>query len=1576
MIRKNRDSGDPTPPALPNLIPGPEAGSQDDLNPALADIDQATFPGKFLGERPQQEAQGVRNKAMILRKFFPQEDVQVSQTRTVLVNGKPESKCRFHERGETAARIPDKTSSFKLVANFNSCRSGHYVVRWRVKLLENFNIPNGLWFIVSVTHSAEADVSGTLDVTFPADSLKLLECNKWYDLMLDEKLVIHPHLGTARVEAALCNIENIDRLEYSGLVVEHVEIRSMARAPEENPDIVSVLVPKTITPKFTIDTARAHPSTQSPSSAPITRLASSRDNRFIASLALAQDTACITVWDVSVMRDLANPEGYLDSIYRRSATAVVIHSGIGDLPIGLALSANGNQVAIFQEPKIGEWADGSRVERASFPFHFFDNPLAPQPSVSVSIDPVQDSNGDVRDESPNGGKPPGQGSQTGVLISTLDTSPEPLQLEQVDWEHDHLKSFIGFATFLPESGTIEIFPTAKSNDTVEDGDDVAPTESEPLEPTYTFFVACSGMYLDVFRISPEKRWKRIHTITLKDLLPTLSRRITSKMMMESITNNTFMWLEDGGRSCTIWNLMTGSNITYISSIEGGRFRGPSYRGHSRMAISPRESIVALASVDGSLTTYFSNTGVAINNRKFPGYKIEHVAFHGQDDMLFVMLRNSITYELSPRILDSFQLKYEVVSAPVPIPTIGTTLLTFFDVTGSWNTGVICEPNGDKINFYPSYQQTVSKLNKNSINVIKSDAKDVVFESSLNEDIQYRLRTGIHNDLLPEGDGALYWVLRVEVVEENLITGIHRIITSFVPEPWMRVKTSDAVHPEKLQSAFFVPCGTRFAVVGMQTLQIWNLPTVEGGKCSLQFIWSQPREGTDLMNGGIAYKSSRVQDYYLNILGASIYMDTETGNTTAEIKMNDKSNKRIVCLPGPRTMSARNAILHCFRSIHLLAAAYVFSFNEESKTTREASQWTFTFGDHAEAIVRFAREHINRMIPKSIFSSWRQDAPHHGMRKPRLKGRAKRRRKKQAAMAAMAANNDMPVVALDAVQPLPDGSASKPPADGRHNLHDIIAKIDDDSDSSSDEEIGGGHFQDEKDVDRPDVVTLLTLLLERPYLQRTNEVFMQSLLASPRGEWIPRESKYPNPIKHVIEARNGNLVGMFIDYCIRNAKSHHPAYMMPVIQSLNQLSDRYPGLLAEMFRKTSYVPVHNARYVASHAVVANSQRAKWLWSKLTFRKFDKSNNINDYVKPVFSLRSQLPFRTAGILRALGMRSSVQDTVRDKREDTFPAKLEGEDEKKKASPYSYKIYVAPFPKFSMYGKSRSWFKDRNASKSAFTDIAGQDCFDSPAMVATLEYKWHKFGFSYWVMRFMVVLCFFILMLIITSKQIQTASLQENLDAPPGDDALQFTHPSEIDIISRYLMGWRPLFKVSIVLGFALIVYELMQFYDSPKKYIRSPYNYLDLAACITPVVGCFLFLNTAPKSHESEGIDHGPEEIWVMSFSILFLYMNILFELRVIKHLGIVVNIILNITKRIAWFMLIFLLFLVGFTHALLHLLHTRDYCLQGDTDCQPDGDFPDAYPTNFFKALFASYFFLVSDLCPNLRFTLCYILMNA
>ncbi|KAF8936994.1 hypothetical protein BGZ58_003429 [Dissophora ornata] len=1482
---------------------------------ALQNIDSHELPDeKASGKRRQEEppVETLRSKDFSntsQRRFFCPESFTLSRARNVTITGKPEP--------DMAAQIPAMTSTFKLVAKFNNYSAGHYTVRWRVKALKDFCIPNGLHFVVNVSYKSEPDISGTLDVIMPPHRLNLLAKDRWYNLVLEEKLVIQPHNETASIEVVMSNNVNVDRDEYFGFAIEHVEIRPMNLRVENQRDITDFVVHRAAIPNFSIDFTKVRPTGQDssymPTDAPVTRLASSKGSRFLASLAQSQDMAYVTVWDMSILGNPSNPGRSMSKFYKSCAVVAIPHAGVGQLPIGLSISTNGDQVALFQEPKIGEWADGSKAEKAVFPFRLFNNPMVPQASVVVDVDPPLNLN--EKSEAPGGTASTGTRSRGNSNTASVGSPSEVLLLQDAPMEYELLQTFIGYGEFLPESKKSDwekndVNSALTSNvggaEDTEAGDDSkdSSNKNDSSEKT-SMFVACNGLYLDVFRISAEKRWKRAHTITQTGLLPTLSRRISCKMMMESISSNTFMWLEDSGRSCTIWNLLTGSNITHISSIENARFKGPTFRGHSKMAISPHESIVALASVDGSLTTYFANTGMAIDDRKFPGYKIEHVGFYAQDDQLFVILRNSVTFELSARILDTLQLKSEIFPNQVPIPTIGSTLLAFFYAKGYWNRGIICETDGSKINCYIAHQPSSSKVIKNSDTVLKAEPDDITYESLIDDNIQYHLATGIHRELLPEGDGVSYWVLRVEVLEENLTLRSKKVIFSFVPEPWMRVTTSEVVHPENLQTTFFVPCGTRFAVVGMQTLQVWNLPSAENSKCSLQFIWSQPRDDGDLEPGGIAHKSGRVRDYYLDTMNTQIYIDINTGNTVAEIKMNDKSKRKIVSIPGPGTIGARYAILYCFRSVHLLAASYAFSSRESKKTTRDSPALTFTFEDHADAIVRFTREHINRMMSIGVYSprKWGQQNNSRGPRKP-PSGKESRPIEDSANTSA---EHPTP---LGTITPLPEAENSRSPASvpGDAVIEDNIT-IHGNANRHDDDEDRPHHIHKRNpvgktgagSVSRPDVVTILTLLLDHPYLQSTNHIFVEGLLNSSNGDWIPRDNSALNPIKRVIESRNGPLLEAFVDYCIKNAKKYHPAYLMPAVQCLNELSDRYPIVLADLFRKASYVPVHNHSYVFSHAVIANPQYGGYIKSKLKFwrwftgQKFEKSNNINDYDKPVFSLRSQLPFRASSTLNIM----SVETSVRENRGEEFPPKRDPmEKEKKKMPAYSHKIYVSPFPKLSMYGPYRPWFKDRQAAKSAFTDIAGQDFFDSPAMVATLAFKWHKFGLFYWLLRFSIVIIFFLLVLVITAQQIYSARLPENGLAPSTED-----------LLGRYLTDYRPVFKGAIGFGFILIGYEFMQFIDSPSKYISSPYNYMDLAAYVTPVIGCFQFLSEKPAIDERTGIDGGPGQIWVMSFAILALYMNILFELRVIKQLGIVVNIILNITRRITWFFLIFGLFLV-------------------------------------------------------------------
>jgi len=149
-------------------------------------------------------------------------------------------------------------------------------------------------------------------------------------------------------------------------------------------------------------------------------------------------------------------------------------------------------------------------------------------------------------------------------------------------------------------------------------------------------------------------------------------------------------------------------------------------------------------------------------------------------------------------------------------------------------------------------------------------------------------------------------------------------------------------------------------------------------------------------------------------------------------------------------------------------------------------------------------------------------------------------------------------------------------------------------------------------------------------------------------------------------------------------------------------------------------------------------------------------------------------------------------------------------------------------------------------------------------------------------------------ITAKQIQISTLPDG-DAPTADE-----------IAARYLPKWRPVFMVTIAIGMLLIMFELLQAAYSPRKYFRydnhhsncplgcdccrpchlltaqyshsphrSPYNYVDLAAFVIPLTGCFVFLFAKPEtqiSGEQEIKKEGPEQFWFMGLGIFFLYLN--------------------------------------------------------------------------------------------------------
>ncbi|KAF9937590.1 hypothetical protein BGZ65_001360, partial [Modicella reniformis] len=395
----------------------------------------------------------------------------------------------------------------KFTAKFKEHEVGHYIVNWRVKLLEGFSIPNGLRFSVTVSYDAEpTDMSGSFDVIMSHEELE--ELGKGHpqglelDLELEELVVIQPyerktatqpnereaaiqpHERITAIKLSLSHIESERRLEHLGLQVEFVELRPFNADKEgkryEFPN--KHIVKRVAKSKFISETTEAprfwtvEPSGKG-AGIPITRLAWSKDSSFLAALSVEETFAHITVWDMKSIQNMPEQTGDESvlhpsyALHPSNATADITPDEIfNNLSIGLAISPKGDYVAIYQEPKIGQWSEGSRLPECSFPIRLFNNPLVPnQDSIAVKVE-----------------------------------ENAPPQLVQQIIHHRIFNSFIGYGAFLTEKYKIGW----KRNNAIYDNPCANIFEEEisssgikrPVSiRTDTLFIACNGMHIDVFK---------------------------------------------------------------------------------------------------------------------------------------------------------------------------------------------------------------------------------------------------------------------------------------------------------------------------------------------------------------------------------------------------------------------------------------------------------------------------------------------------------------------------------------------------------------------------------------------------------------------------------------------------------------------------------------------------------------------------------------------------------------------------------------------------------------------------------------------------------------------------------------------------------------------------------------------------------------------------------------------------------------------------------------------------------------------------------------------------------------------
>jgi WD40 repeat protein len=998
----------------------------------------------------------------------------------------------------------------------------------------------------------------------------------------------------------------------------------------------------------------------------ITRLAWAKDGWFLAALAVAKDEARIIIWDMSRVKDPSNPAADISGLHQNCVIATVEHQDIDQLSIGLAISAKGDQVAIYQEPKIGYWKAGSQLELCEFQLHLYNFVLDLNQQTGNRVSGNTLGRLELQVGHPHSMFDTFIGY--GAFLTNSDSGKWMREPEWMKKEPEWMKRESEWMKKIPEwmkelewmkkkpdpsrIGTVGVEDCGTDDGEEEErSDDINHTGSSEDSTVWTFFAACDGIYIDIFEISPELKWTHIHAIQLTVLVPTLNWRATCLMMMETMTtSDTFMWLEDDG-CCSIWDLQNGSNITYISCKKNSTFYDTNIREAVRMAISPDGSIVASADSDGTLTTYYTRTGIEINNRRFLCHKVEYIGFHGKNNQLFVVFRDTVTFKLSSKILDPLLLKSDTTARTVPVPMIGTAIFAFSDKKGFDVEGLVCEANGSRIRCYISHESGGSEVALDESTRV--DTSTLQYQLPQSGDVGeqlYRIRTWTHKELFRNGDESTYWVSSVEIVEESSDQAPEKVIFSFVPEPWTRVSTESDTHPENLQSAYFLPGDSRFVVAGIQTLQIWDLPKDDNDSCSLVFIWSQPISRGDSAFQPPEKGSGRVEDYYHKIQKSTIYLDQDSGNVVADINLMHGADTIQVHIPRSGCSNDPLVFRHCFRSVHLLAATYAFCLKESKKISRDSVHRMFSFGSHAEALVMFSRDHINRAL-----------------------------------------------------------------------------------------------FVKRQSHTGKEVTTLLMLLMSRPDLKDSNYVFIEGLLNTTLGEWVPHPCKALNPIAYATSTKDEQLLNILTTYCIKRAKAYHPAYLFPVDQCLDELLDHFPDMLADIFRKASYIPAQKQTFPLSRIRVVDftySDGYRYILNFITFVPLIGVSSLLLYIliplgwilflfrptlvhrlrlrharfitprqrpldanysrKSVFIMRPQLPYIRTGFFLPL--------EIFQIRFSRFPSM---QITTTRTNTSSRKVCVSPFQLQPVQDSKH---------ESIVSKISGKDFFDIPTVVASLRLNWY--------------------------------------------------------------------------------------------------------------------------------------------------------------------------------------------------------------------------------------------------------------
>ncbi|KAG0309161.1 hypothetical protein BGZ98_004907 [Dissophora globulifera] len=382
-----------------------------------------------------------------------------------------------------------------------------------------------------------------------------------------------------------------------------------------------------------------------------------------------------------------------------------------------------------------------------------------------------------------------------------------------------------------------------------------------------------------------------------------------------------------------------------------------------------------------------------------------------------------------------------------------------------------------------------------------------------------------------------------------------------------------------------------------------------------------------------------------------------------------------------------------------------------------------------------------------------------------------------------------------------------------------------------------------------------------------------------------------------------IVRIIMDYCVHHAyRSHNLAFISPFFNNLRDFMEIYPDEAKELLGRIAFVPVgHRSSILNNHAIIHPPGFRLQFWKP-------SIKTLSESTDPILQFRvSSGPSDPSNNRFNLPVFLASFDALWSYRDGKMPIGSNSDAMAEATNTTTTAWWKALFHMLRLKSQLRM---------DAYVECYNFDLefFDNPAIAALVAYKWNTIGFWYWFVRFFFQCCFYALVAIASILQVY------------------YPEPSK-------LVG---LFIAIIVMSAGFVWLELLQAIRSVARYANSGYNVLDMVAFLLPMAAS---IDQVVVIYQKDS--HGNNRL--LSYSVLAVFLHMLFELRINKMVCKYVTIIQEAVSEIKVFFFIFAGGILAFAIAVLHLLRSCPY-----EGCdEPTTDFSD----NFLGALFQTYFFL-------------------